>query len=169
MRIRRVDQYGDMLFGGSGQLDLWHDVPEAVALFVLYRLRLNLGEWFADLSQGMPWATEVLGERTQATRDIAVRAQVRQTPGVKEVVSYGSRINTNTRTWDCQLTIDTIYGQASIILTRLPGEVPPMQKGYLGIVGGPGTRIQMVPANLEASAHANISDFQIVSTDAGRY
>jgi hypothetical protein len=67
------------------------------------------------------------------------------------------------------MTINTIYGEVAVVLTRLPGEIPPLQTGYLGVTGGPGTKIQMQPANLDAAPHVNISDFQIVSADAGRY
>ena len=169
MRIRRIDENGDMLFGGAGQLDLWHDVPEAVALYVMYRLRLNAGEWFADLTQGTPWATRVLGERTQGTRDVVVLDRIRNTPGVAAVAAFGSQMDVTTRTWNCAATIDTVYGEVQVILTRLPGEVPPISTPFLGITAGAGTRIQMTPADLNSGAHVNISDFQIVSMDPGRY
>ena len=158
-----------MLFGGTGQTDLWYNQPEAVALFVLYRLRLNYGEWFADLTQGTPWATKVLGERTQRTRDLVIQSQVTDTPGVREIAAYGSKFDPDTRGWNCAMVINTIYGEVRIDLTRLPGDVPPIATPFLGIIAGAGTSIQMTPANLGAGESVNIRDFQIVTTDPGRY
>ena len=159
-----------MLFGGTGQMDLYYNQPEAVALFVLYRLRLNYGEWFADLTQGMPWATEVLGERTQRTRDLVLQAHVQETLGVTNITQYLSKFDPDTRSWNCQMTIDTIYGQVQIVLIRLPGEVPPLPaRNRLGILGGQDTTISMTPANLDGAPHENIADFQIISIQQGRF
>lgn len=170
MRIRRVDlMNGDRLFGSS-QLDYYHDIPEAVALLVLYRLRLNLGEWFADTTQGTPWATRVLGERTQATRDIVVREQVQTTQGVAGVVAYASQTDRNLRTWDCQMTIDTIYGGVNEILRWLPAEVPRPKYGLLGVVGDDvGTEITMRRADLSTGRSTDIADFEIMRVDVGQW
>jgi hypothetical protein len=55
------------------------------------RLRRGLGEWAADTRGGTPWATQVLGERTQATRDIVVMNRVQTTPGVVDLPGYNSQ------------------------------------------------------------------------------
>ena len=171
MRIRRIDETGDMLFGGAGQSDLYHDQPEAVALYVMYRLRLNYGEWFADMTLGTPWATEVLGERTQPTRDVVLQTQVGQTPGVADIVQYGSRFDPNTRTWNCQMTIDTIYGGAAqVTLTRLPVDAPPtLMASTLGVIGTPQTKISMTVADLTLPGRVDVTDFKITIMDAGRF
>lgn len=170
MRIRRVDLVnGDRLFGSS-QLDYYHDIPEAVALLVLYRLRLNLGEWFADSTRGTPWATKVLGERTQATRDIVVRDQVQTTQGVAGVVAYASQTDMNTRTWNCQMTINTVYGGVIETIRWLPSDVPRPKYGLLGVVGdGTGTEITMRRADLSTGRDTDIADFEIVRVSTSQW
>lgn len=155
-----------MLFGGAGQLDFYHDQPEAVALYVLYRLRLCLGEWFADTSRGTPWATHVLGERTQATRDLVIKSQVRNTPGVREIVAYASQVDVNTRAWACQMTINTIYGGIIEILRWTPEDVPRPVYGLLGVTGdNVTTEIVSRRADLSTGRNETILDFEIIRLD----
>src|SRR5438270_11050885 len=97
MRYRKLHPVtGDMMFG-SGQSDFWRDQPEAVAQSVLTRLMLWYGTWFADMSEGTPWQTEVLGERTRQTRDVMLRTRVNETDGVSGIVQYASHTNPDTR------------------------------------------------------------------------
>lgn len=175
MRYRKLDATGDMTFG-SGQLDFWIDQPEGVGQSIMTRLRLNEGEWFADTSEGTPWKTQVLGERTRWTRDVVVRERVDTTPGVSEILGYTSRLDVDTREWTADMTVNTAYGRVTVTTQRLPGEAPalpiigraPFRKAYiLGIRGG--TPLAMQPASLLGSARADITDFRIRRIEAGTY
>jgi hypothetical protein len=177
MRYRRLDDTGDMTFG-RGQGNLWINQPEGVAQWVMSRLRLNYGEWFADLTDGTPWAAQVLGERTQATRDAVVRSRVFQTGGVVSVTGYNSILDPNTREWGAAMTVLTSFGPAALAVARLPGALPPgavvppsaIPAGRtLGLRGTGGTGISMVPAPLDQGAAAAITDFQFRSLDPGTY
>ena len=64
MRYRKLDARGDMIFG-HGSADYYRDQPEAVAQAAVTRLRLKLGEWFADTSDGTNWDGAVLGRHTE--------------------------------------------------------------------------------------------------------
>ena len=112
-----------MLFGQSQQDYILND-PEGVALHVLDRLQLWRGQWFADLTQGVPYQTEVLGERTRWTRDVVVRGTVQDTPHVTEIVQYASHADADTREWQAAMIIDTEYGAVALRAGRLPGAVP---------------------------------------------
>ena len=175
MRLRRLDETGDMTFG-SGQMNFWINQPEGVGQAIMTRLRLNRGEWFADLSEGTPWKTEVLGERTRWTRDTVVRERVDTTPGVTEIMRYESRLNVNTREWTARVTADTAFGVVQVTTERLPGEAPPIEGvgrapfrfAYLmGIRGG--TELTNLPASMLGLPHVNISDFRIQRLIAGSY
>jgi hypothetical protein len=176
MRIRRIDDTGDMVFGSSQQ-DYWHDEPDGVALHVLDRLMLWTGQWFYDLSSGTPWQTEVLGERTQWTRDIVVQSRVRQTPHVTEIVQYASYTDVNQREWQAAMIINTEYGAVALRAGRLPGTVPdlPVPPGrgqapalLLGIEGG--TPLTATPANLAAGpGQVDVADFTIQRLNPGSY
>jgi hypothetical protein len=175
MRYRRLDSAGDMTFG-QGLGNFWINQPEAVAQSVLTRLRLNLGEWFYDTSDGTPWNTQVLGERTQSTRDVVVTDRVQSTVGVQSIDTYGSVIDVNTRTWTAAMTLQTVYGPVALAAAKLPATVPPLPvtpvinpivASGLGIQGG--TALGMTPADLTDGPRSDITDFEIKHLSAGTY
>lgn len=183
MRYRKLDPNLDYQFG-SGLADFWVDKPEGVGQYVMTRLMLWEGTWFYDLSQGVPWATEVLGERTQGTRDVVVRESVNDTPGVADIAEYASIINPNTRAFSVAMIIDTIYGAVAVGVPGLPGGVPvpplpgtvpplpypPGRAGMLGVRGNPPpTDLTMNRADLTQPGEVNISDFVIRAVDASTF
>ncbi|KAF1003696.1 MAG: hypothetical protein GAK36_00204 [Pseudomonas sp.] len=113
MRYRKLDATGDYTFGGSAN-DFLVNSPEAVAQAVLTRLQLLKGEWFVDTSDGTPWSTEVLGEHTRATYDMAIRNRILGTSGVEQIDSYESDFDSSTRTLSVTCTITTTYGTTTI-------------------------------------------------------
>jgi hypothetical protein len=114
MRYRKLDANDDMQFG-HGLKDFYIDVPEAPAQAVRTRLQLSRGEWYLNLLSGTPWKTEVLGKYTGSTRDITIRSRVLGTQGVTDIVEYGSSFNQDTRGWQVNMTINTAYGQTSVV------------------------------------------------------
>lgn len=110
MRVRMVDANGDMVFGGD-QAAFFRDAAEGVAQIVVSRLHLWSGEWFLDLNEGTPYTTEVLGKRTEATRDPVLRSRILDTPGVIEITAYDSVLNRETRGLSVAATINTLYGR----------------------------------------------------------
>lgn len=113
MRYRKLDADGDYSFG-HGQADFYRDVPEAPAQAVRTRLKLWLGDWYLDLREGMPWVTKVLGKGTANTRDIAITSHALGTQGVTRITGYASSLDRDTRSFTGQMTIDTIYGAATV-------------------------------------------------------
>lgn len=113
MRYRKLDENGDYTFGDQ-QADFYRDSPDTVGQAVLTRLRLNKGEWFVDTSDGTPWSTEVLGERTVAARDAAIKKRILGTPGVTQIDTYDSSFDPETRRLSVSATISTAYGQTTI-------------------------------------------------------
>lgn len=113
MRVRKMDDAGDMVFG-NGLAAFWRDAPEGPAQVVGTRLRLYAGEWFLDTTAGTPWNTEVLGKYTSPVRDAVIRERILGTPGVTGIVSYASSFDPNTRKFAAAATIDTAYGHARI-------------------------------------------------------
>lgn len=113
MRYRQLSATGDYVLG-RGPAEFYVDVPQAPAQAVLTRLRLLTGEWFLNVNEGTPYATDVLGYNTQATRDPAIRTRIVQTQGVKTLLSYSSTFDPATRKFTVHATVDTIYGQATL-------------------------------------------------------
>lgn len=113
MKYRKLDANDDYTFGGN-LASFWIDQPEAPVQAVKTRLMLQQGEWFLDLRDGTPWKTRVLGKYTSATRDPVLRRRILGTQGVTGIASYGSQFNPNTRQYDMQAVINTVYGTTPI-------------------------------------------------------
>lgn len=113
MRLRKFDESADYRFG-QGASQFWKDQPDGVAQKVGQRLQLWRGQWYLDSGEGMPWQTRVLGNRTADTRDPSIRAHVLATTGVKKITAYSSNLDRDSRAFGVGLTIDTIYGPATV-------------------------------------------------------
>ncbi|MCL8000188.1 hypothetical protein M8994_18315 [Brucella sp. 21LCYQ03] len=113
MRYRKLDENDDYVFGGN-LASFFIGQPEAPAQAVKTRLMLQLGEWFVDTSDGTPWKTKVLGKYTSATRDPVLRNRILGTQGVSAIALYASQFDPETRQYDVQAQIDTVYGKTTI-------------------------------------------------------
>lgn len=115
MRYRKLTATGDYSFG-QGQLDFYINLPQTVGQAVLTNLKLFLGEWFLDLTTGMPWLTQVIGVDTSALYDNAIKTQIINTAGVTRIVAYTSVLNAALRHLEVKVTILTIFSPAPISL-----------------------------------------------------
>lgn len=109
MRYRKLDADGDMTFG-NGLLDFYIDSVEAVAQSVLTRLRLWVGEWYLDESEGTPYSQAMLGYNRSQTISPAIRDRILGTPGVTGIVSLDVVINENDRRAMVSCEINTQFG-----------------------------------------------------------
>lgn len=91
MKLRIVDCSGDMCFGNSLN-NFQTNTRGMVAQLISSRLRLWVGEFFADTSDGMPWSHDVLGNRTTSTYDAAIKDRILSTEGVVSIKSYSSSL-----------------------------------------------------------------------------
>lgn len=113
MRYRELDANGDSTIF-SGNTNFLVDSPATVAQAVQTVLALLRGEWFLDSTVGVPYATQILGTGTQATRDLAIQNAILGTQGVLDINQYSSTVNPTTRQFNVDCTIDTIYGPATV-------------------------------------------------------
>lgn len=111
MRYRKLDQNGDFTFG-TGVGDFHINTPDAVAQAVNTRLNLWIGEWFADTSDGTGWNQAILGKRSKNLYELTLRQRILETPGVLQLESFESTLNTSDRRLTVLAVIDTIYGEA---------------------------------------------------------
>lgn len=114
MRYRQLDASDDMTFGAGGR-NFLVNAPEGVAQAIKTRLRLEVGEWFLDLSSGTPYDTQVLGYGTADSRDIAIRDRILGTEGVLEIVEYSSSLNSGRRLSVAAL-VNTLYGRLNVAI-----------------------------------------------------
>lgn len=112
MRYRKLDNNDDMTFGNQ-QADFYRDQPEAVAQAILTRLRLWVGEWFIDQTEGTPYQQAVLGTGTKKTIEPAMRSRILETTGVTNIEEFQLAIDADTRTANVSATVNTEYGTAT--------------------------------------------------------
>ncbi|HGH3561190.1 TPA: hypothetical protein ACJK7B_003204 [Acinetobacter baumannii] len=113
MRYRRLSNEGDYVFG-SGKNDFLVNSPEAVAQAILSRLKLWLGEWFADTSDGTGWNQSIVGKQSKNLYELTLHQRVLETPGVKSIVDFQSALDPDTRSLTVSMTVNTIFGEASL-------------------------------------------------------
>lgn len=113
MRYRKLDADRDMVFGNQ-QNDFWRDVPDAPAQAVGTRLRLISGEWFLDVSEGVPYQVSALGAGKAATIEPMFREAILNTQGVTGITDWSGTFNPDTRTYSIAATIDTLYGAVQL-------------------------------------------------------
>ncbi|MGF6837075.1 hypothetical protein QF001_000942 [Paraburkholderia youngii] len=116
MRYRKQDANGDYVWGHQ-QNDFWVNAPDGVAQAILTRLRLFVGEWFLDVTDGTPWTTQVLDKYTSGQYDAAIQDRILGTPGVVQITSYSSSLNTTSRKLTVNATVDTQFGATTLSTT----------------------------------------------------
>lgn len=117
MRVRKLDTNGDIVTSGV----TWATDAEAVAQTVKTRLRLFLGEYFRDITVGVPWFNKANGEAGILTKGYSqdaveslIRSTIAQTEGVLQILSFTSEYDISKRLFTVETTILTNYGEANI-------------------------------------------------------
>jgi hypothetical protein len=114
MRYRKLDANGDYTVDPGA---VWLvNSPATVAQAVQTRLRLLTEEWFLDTNEGLKMSN-IVGNRTQGTRDLEIKQRILGTPGVRSILSYASRANSAGRVFTVGAVIDTIYGATPLNVT----------------------------------------------------
>lgn len=113
MRYRKQDEQGDYSFG-SGLNNFHIDSAEAVAQAIETRLKLWIGEWFADTSDGTGWSQAILGKQSKNLYELTLRQRVLETYGVTSIESFQSSLDSDARRLTVSMTVNTIYGQTTV-------------------------------------------------------
>jgi hypothetical protein len=138
MRYRALSPTGDYTFG-SGQGNFLIDSPQAVAQVVLTTLKLWLGEFFLNTSDGTPYPEGVVGYHSKATADATIQNQILGVTGtvsstnvpagtqpgqsvalVTGISDYVSEVNPASRAYSATCTINTIYGPTQLTIDNYP-------------------------------------------------
>jgi hypothetical protein len=104
MICRRIDDDGDVS-GGHGLGDFL-DGDDAIVQAVRCELRFQLGEWFLDITKGVPWlrnantsATPILGRfpADLAYAETMIKAAILRVDGVYRLTSFSLDFSHETR------------------------------------------------------------------------
>jgi len=113
MRYRKQDENGDYTFGNG--LNNFHiDNVDAVAQAIDTRLKLWVGEWFADVSDGTGWSQAILGKHSKNLYELTLRQRVLETKGVISIQEFQSALDPNTRKLVVTMVVETVYGQTDL-------------------------------------------------------
>lgn len=110
MRYRALSATGDFTFGQS-QANFLVNSPATVAQLVLTRMNLWRGQWYLDLTVGMPWLEDVIGKNTGPIYDLQIQQYILATQGVSQIQGYSSSLNRKTRALTVNIkNLVTIFG-----------------------------------------------------------
>lgn len=114
MTVRRLDdETGDIVTRGRQFLS----GREEIAQTVLTRLRLFLGEYFRDITDGTPWYEQILGKfQNLSAAEAALRARIANTPGVIRLTRFSADFDINTRKYTVTAGILTEFGLDEVTL-----------------------------------------------------
>jgi len=107
MTVRLLDADGDI--STSGQQ--FATGREEIAQTVQTRLRLFLGEYFRDVTDGTPWWESILGkEGTLSSKEAIIKSRIVRTEGIEQLIEFSTDFDINTRAYSVSAGILTPYG-----------------------------------------------------------
>lgn len=111
MTVRKLDENGDIVTQGVIFVTGQQEIEQTIRT----RLRLFLGEYFRDITDGTPWFEQILGKGTsQSAREAALRNRIARTPGVIRLTSFSTDFDLNTRKLTVTASVLTSFGIATV-------------------------------------------------------
>jgi len=114
VKYRRLDINGDYTLGRNRQ-NFLTDI-DAVAQAIKTRLLLLYGEWWEDLTDGLPLWQRIIGsvgsDENKQVLDLIVKERINGTTNVNSVVNFISEIKDRKYTFTCLVVTD--YGNLTV-------------------------------------------------------
>lgn len=80
----------------NGDMSLFETAELATAQKLKIRLLSYRGEWFRDISTGVPYLQSILGKRdTKLTADTVLKNEIINTPNIASITNYSSSVNSD--------------------------------------------------------------------------
>lgn len=108
--LTRAFKDGDIVTSGSTHIS----GAEAVGQLVKYRLRLFMGEYPFNINEGVDWMGKVLGKQDPYTRESEIKRVIAGTPGVIQLSSFYTNLDSVTRKYTVICGIITEYGSTTV-------------------------------------------------------
>lgn len=117
MRGHKLDSDGDLVTHG----EMWVRDKECIAQAVETRLKLYLGEYFRDITDGMPWFEKADGtggilQKGYSTAEVEslIRLRISQTDGVLKILKFNTSYDIQKRAFSVSAVIYTEYGETEV-------------------------------------------------------
>ena len=96
MTVRKLDEDGDIVT----QVSMFITEQLEIEQTIRTRLRLFLGEYFRDVTDGTPWFQEILNKQTSMdVREARLRERISGTPGVLQLTSFSTDFDIDNKTY----------------------------------------------------------------------
>ncbi len=108
MTVRKLGDDGDIVTSGEQFITQQSEIEQTIRT----RLRLFLGEYFRNITDGTPWFEQILGKgANMSAREAALRNRILNTPGVMRLTSFGLDFpSVDARTLTVTASVLTQYG-----------------------------------------------------------
>lgn len=112
MTVRMLDENGDIVTQGKIFITAQLEIEQTIRT----RLRLFLGEYFRDITDGTPWFEQILGKGVNmSAREAALRNRIGNTPGVIRLTAFSTSFpDVNARLLTVTASVLTQYGIATV-------------------------------------------------------
>lgn len=111
MTVRQLDENSDIVTQGTIFITGANEIEQTIRT----RLRLFLGEYFRDITDGTPWFEQILGKgASMSAREAALRNRIVRTPGVVRLTSFSTDFDISTRKYTVTAGALTIYGLVTV-------------------------------------------------------
>lgn len=102
----------------NGECPTTGDIVDRVIQRLYIRLRTFFGEWWWDVTYGVPWLERILGQKNgKTTADIVIQEQILEEDGVQQILEFSSSYDNANRSYSCSFRVRTEGGQLSPIIT----------------------------------------------------
>lgn len=105
MKYRRLSSTGDYTFGFGN--NCFVSDTEAVAQAIKTKLSLLQGDYWEDLTDGLPFFQSIAGSNDKAAIDALYQARVLETPNVSSISSFESALSN--RVYTATIGVVTAY------------------------------------------------------------
>ena len=107
MKYRRLSSTGDYVFG-FGNTSFVSDT-EAVAQAIKTKLGLFQGDFWGDLSDGLPFFQSIAGSSNKSAIDLLFQSRVLEVPNVTGITAYSSSLDSAMRKYTATMTVSTAF------------------------------------------------------------
>lgn len=90
--------------------------PEATAQGIYHRLRMFLGEYFLDVSDGTAWFQSILGKAPQDTAEAALKQRIISAPRVVAITEFALDSDARQRRLSVRATVLDVDSEAVQVL-----------------------------------------------------
>ena len=111
MTVRALDSNGDIVTSGVQFITEQAEIGQTIYT----RLRLFLGEYFRDTTDGTPWFEQILGKAVNmSAREAVLRKRIANTSGVIRLISFSADFDRDSMTYTVSASVLTQYGIVEI-------------------------------------------------------